>query len=352
MSARPRIALRVHGGLSARDCAAHARAAEDAGFSTVWFAENAFGRGAMSGLAASALATRTIRLGVGVFNPFTRHPTLIAMETAALDELSDGRVVLGIGSGIRHGQMGLGAPRRIAAVRDAIQIVSRLLRGETVEYEGPVFSAHGARLECPLRRAAVPIFMAAMGDRALDLGGRLADGVMISNLSPPAFTRRAVGLVARGAAAAERPMPGEIVQYVTGAIDDDPRAARRRAKAAVGPMLVAYCHHGRASAATQSALRDYNGLIPDEFARIVRRLADGDAPADVIDDALLDCYAIAGTASECLDRCDTYGEAGVTELGFSFAGEQPLRDIARVGRALDSAPRARDDERSSPLPKG
>src|SRR5205809_4629230 len=80
MSARPRIALRVHGGLPARECAAQARAAEEAGFSTVWFAENAFGRGAMSGLAASALATRTIRLGVGVFNPFNRHPTLIAME--------------------------------------------------------------------------------------------------------------------------------------------------------------------------------------------------------------------------------------------------------------------------------
>src|SRR5947208_17128640 len=109
MSARPRIALRVHGGLPARECAAQARAAEEAGFSTVWFAENAFGRGAMSGLAASALATRTIRLGVGVFN---RHPTLIAMEMAALDELSDGRAVLGIGSGIRLAQIGMAAPRR------------------------------------------------------------------------------------------------------------------------------------------------------------------------------------------------------------------------------------------------
>src|SRR5213596_326294 len=111
MSARPRIALRVHGGLPAKECAAQARAAEEAGFSTVWFAENAFARGAMSALAASALATSTIRLGVGVFNPFNRHPTLIAMEMAALDELSDGRVVLGIGSGIKVTQMGLPAHR-------------------------------------------------------------------------------------------------------------------------------------------------------------------------------------------------------------------------------------------------
>jgi len=290
----------------------------------------------MSGLAASALATSTIRLGVGVFNPFNRHPTLIAMEMAALDELSNGRVVLGIGSGIRLAHMGLRAPRRIAALRDAIHIVSRLLRGETVDYEGPVFSACGVRLECPVRRAAVPIYMAAMGDRALDLCGRIADGLMISNLSPPAFTRRAVDLVARGAVAAGRPMPTEVVQYVTGAIDDDRLEARRRAKDIVGAMLVAYCHDGRASAATQSAVRDYNDLAPEEFARIVRRLAQGETGASVIDDALLDRYAVAGTATECLDRCSTYAHAGATEVALSFAGDQSSRDITRFGRALQS----------------
>ncbi len=342
MSGRPRIALRVHGGLPARECAAQARAAEEAGFSTVWFAENPFARGAMPGLAASALATSTIRLGVGIFNPFNRHPTLIAMEMAALDELSDGRVVLGIGSGIRLGQMGIAVPRRIAAVRDAIHIASRLLRGESVEYEGPVFSARGVRLECPLRRAAVPICMAAMGDQALDLCGRIADGLMISNLSPPAFTRRAVGLVAQGARAAGRSMPAEVVQYVTGAIDDNRHQVRRRAKAAVGAMLVAYCHYGRASAATQSAVRDFNGLAREEFERIVRRLALGEPGAGVIDDALLDRYAVAGTVSECLDRCDAYGDAGATELGLWFAGDQPLHDIARLGRALGSARHAGD----------
>jgi 5,10-methylenetetrahydromethanopterin reductase len=275
----------------------------------------------MSGLAASALATSRICLGVGIFNPFTRHPTLIAMEMAALDELSNGRLVLGIGSGIRLGQMGIAAPRRIAALRDAIHITSGLLRGETVEYEGAVFSARSVRLECPLRKAGVPVCMAAMGDRALDLCGRIADGLMISNLSPPAFTRRAVGVVARGAAAAGRPMPAEVVQYVTAAIDDDRHQARQRAKAAVGAMLVAYCHDGRASAATQSAVRDYNGLAPKEFEGIVRRLAQGESGAGVIDDELLEQYAVAGTVSECLDRCGAYSDAGATELGLWFASD-------------------------------
>src|SRR5258705_10636610 len=163
MSARPRIALRVHGGLPARECAAQARAAEEAGFSTVWFSENAFGRGAMSGVAGSALATRTIRLGVGVFNPFNRHPTLIAMEMAALDELSDGRAVLGIGSGIRLAQIGMAAPRRIAAVRDAIPILSPFPRRETLQDRRPGFSARGRPLQWPLPRGPRPVLTAAHG---------------------------------------------------------------------------------------------------------------------------------------------------------------------------------------------
>jgi alkanesulfonate monooxygenase SsuD/methylene tetrahydromethanopterin reductase-like flavin-dependent oxidoreductase (luciferase family) len=180
--------------------------------------------------------------------------------------------------------------------------------------------------------------MAAMGDRALDLCGRTADGLMISNLSPPAFTRRAAGIVARGARAAGRSMPAEVVQYVSVAIDDDRDAARRRAKATVGAMLVAYCHEGRASAATQSAVRDYNGLPPAEFERVVQRLAQGEAPTGVIDEALLDRYALAGTVSECLERGEAYADAGATELGLSFAGDRPLHDIARLGRALRPAP--------------
>src|SRR5262249_57735819 len=150
--------------------------------------------------------------------------------------------------------------------------------------------------------AGVRIYVAAMGDRALDLGGRIADGLLISNLSPPAFTRRGVDLAARGAVVAGRPMPAEVVQYVTGAIDDDRLEARRRAKDIVGAMLVAYCHDGRASAATQSAVRDYNDLAPEEFARIVRRLAQGETGASVIDDAWIDRCAVAGTSTACTDR--------------------------------------------------
>jgi 5,10-methylenetetrahydromethanopterin reductase len=330
------LALRLHGGLSAAACVEQARAAERAGFHTVWFAENPFNRGVLPAMAACALATRTIRIGIGVFNPFNRHPTLVAMEMGALDELASGRAVLGIGAGIKVAQMGYEKWRPIAAVRDAIQIIRPLLRGLEVTYSGEIFSADGVRLEFPLARAEMPILMAAVGDRALRLCGELADGLMVSNMCPPAFTRRAVGIAERAAVEVGRPRPAEVIQYAPCAIRDDGDEARRLAKGAVGAMLSAFWRGGRAPAATQSALRDYSGVDAAEFARMMERLSRGEPGAEVLDDRFLAGYAVAGTPDECLEGLRAYQDAGVTELGVWPVGDRPAEEIARLGRALET----------------
>jgi len=134
--------------LSPARCVVLARAAEDSGFAAVWFAENPFGRGVLPAAAACAVATGRLRIGIGVFNPFNRHPTLIAMEIGALDELARGRAALGIGAGIATAveRMGLDYGRPLGAVGDAFAIVRAMLRGETVDHAGRVFSARGAAL--------------------------------------------------------------------------------------------------------------------------------------------------------------------------------------------------------------
>jgi len=329
-----RVALRLHGGLSAAACAEQARAAERAGFCAVWFAENPFNRGVLPAMAACALATRTIRIGIGVFNPFNRHPTLMAMEIGALDELAEGRVVLGIGAGIKVAQMGLPAQRPIAAVRDAIHILRPLLRGDEVTYAGKIFQADRVRLEFSLRRPDMPILMAAVGDQALRLCGELADGLMISNMCPPAYTRRAVGLMEEAAAGAGRARPADVVQYAPCAVEADGAEARRLAKGLAGDMLSAFWRGGKASAATQSALRDYSGVTAETFSRMMARLSDGEPGASVLDDSFAALYSVAGTPAECLEGFRAYEEAGVTELGVWFAPDRAIESIERLGRAL------------------
>src|SRR5437899_8591198 len=329
---RPALALRCHGGLTSQQCVEQAVAAEHAGFSTVWFAENPFGRGAWPGAAACAVATRHVRIGLGVLNPHQRHPTLMAMEIAAFDELSEGRAVLGIGAGIPSRIKKTHAPvdRPIAAVRDAVTITRALLRGESVTYTGKTFSADGVRLDFTPRRGDLPILTAAMGEQALRLCGEIADGVIISNLAPPAFTRRAVGLIREAAARINRPKPREVVQYVPCAVRDDGAEARRLAKRSVAAMLRTYME--TASAATRAAIAEYGRS--EDFARAMVRLGRGDPPEDAIDDRLLADYAIAGAPDECLDQCRTYAEAGVTELAIGPVGERGAEDIARLGGAM------------------
>ncbi len=329
---RPALALRCHGGLTSQQCVEQAVAAEHAGFSTVWFAENPFGRGAWPGAAACAVATRRVRIGLGILNPHQRHPTLMAMEIAAFDELSEGRAVLGIGAGIPSRVKKTHAPidRPIAAVRDAVTITRALLRGETVTYTGKAFSADGVRLDFTPRRANVPILTAAMGPQALRLCGEIADGVIISNLVPTAFTRRAVAIIYEAATRMNRPAPREIIQYVPVAVRDDGAEARRLAKRSVAAMLTAYAQ--TASAATHAAMSEHGR--PEDFARAMRRLIRGQAPEDAIDDRLLAEYAIAGTPEECLAQANVYAEAGVTELAIAPVGEHPSHDIARLGSAI------------------
>ena len=83
----PVIGVRLHGGMAPKTCMQLSRVAELNGFTSVWFAENPFDRGVLPTAAACAITTEQIKVGIGVFNPYNRHPTLIAMEMGALDEL-------------------------------------------------------------------------------------------------------------------------------------------------------------------------------------------------------------------------------------------------------------------------
>lgn len=105
-----------------------AKAAEAAGFASLWFAENPFARGIVPAATACALATRRIAIGAGVFNPYGRHPSVIAMEIGALDEVAGGRARLAIGAGVGSAieRMGLSYARPLTAVAEATAIIRAL----------------------------------------------------------------------------------------------------------------------------------------------------------------------------------------------------------------------------------
>src|SRR5471030_348527 len=205
MKPTPRLGVRLHGGLAPERSAELARAAEANGFASVWFAENPMERGVTAAMAACAVATQRVELGIGVWNPYLRHPAQIAMEIGALDELSQGRASLGLGSGLSAPikRLGIDNSRPLAAMRDTFAIVRGLLSGRSITHKGTVFSVEDAKLSYTPRRPDLPLLMAARGPRALALSGEIADGLMISNMCPPGFAARAAAIA----------RPRRLVQY-------------------------------------------------------------------------------------------------------------------------------------------
>ena len=316
----PKLSVRLHGGLSAADCVTQAKAAEAAGFASVWFAENFFARGILPAAAACAAATQRLGIGAGVFNPYNRHPTLIAMEIGALDELAAGRVRLGIGSGVGSAveRMGMSYARPVTTLGEAIAIVRALLAGEEVTFAGEVFKVDRVKLDYVPRRD-IAIFMAGRGDRSLALCGERADGLLVSNMCTAAFVARSAALMREAAARAGRTGPLGVVRYMPCCVREDRAEAIAAAKRAIGEMLPTYWRLGQRLEGAKQALTMASGIGEAEFAAAAERLRAGEDAAAVLDGRFVSAFAVAGTAADCAAQVAACGEAGVTELALTFS---------------------------------
>ncbi len=331
----PRLSVRLHGGLSPQRCVEQARAAEAAGIDAIWFAENPFHRGTTPAAAACAVATTRLGIGAGVFNPYSRHPSLIAMEIGALDELAAGRVRLGIGSGIGFAieRMGFSYAKPLTTLREAIVIIRALLRGDEVTHAGEAFNLRGVKLDYRAR-ADIPIFMAARGEQSIKACGELADGMLVSNMCTASFVAKAVSILHGAARGAGRTATPAVVQYMPCHVHPDRGEAQRAAKRSVAEMLPAYWRLGQRLPAAKTALTDGSGIAEAEIAGAVDRLKAGEPASAVLDERYVAAFTLAGNAQDCRAQAEVYARAGVTELALTFAGDTAAADMATAARAL------------------
>jgi 5,10-methylenetetrahydromethanopterin reductase len=212
----------------ARELAALAARAEALGYDDLWLADERFFRDVYACLATCALATRRVRLATGVTDPYSRHPALTAMAVATLDELSGGRAVLGIGAGVSgFRELGIDASRSAVAIREAVELIRRLLAGDTVTAKGDVVAFHEGRLDFAPARPAVPIYVASQRAAGCRVAGRVADGAIMQGSVAEPLLRFFRETVADGARRAGRdPAAVELVARINVCVADDRRAAR------------------------------------------------------------------------------------------------------------------------------
>ncbi|MBV9578473.1 MAG: LLM class F420-dependent oxidoreductase [Chloroflexi bacterium] len=315
---------------------------EEAGVEQVWVAE-AYSFDAVSRLGYLAAKTERVQLGSGILPIYSRTPALLAQTAAGLDELSGGRAVLGLGASgpqVIEGFHGVVYDKPIQRMREIIEICRMVWRRDVVEYHGKAYTLplppdRGTGLGKALKisshpvRERIPIYLASLGDRSVELTAELADG-WLPIFYFPERADTIWGKALRQGFAKRDPALGEL-QIVAGgqlAIGDGLEHLRDRER----PHLALYI--GGMGAREKNF---YNDLACQygyerEAAEIQELYLSGrkkEAEA-VVPQGMLDGLSLVGSEGFVRDRIAAYKAAGVTWLDVSPIGPDPYGDVRRV----------------------
>jgi 5,10-methylenetetrahydromethanopterin reductase len=324
-----RFSLRLNNDLPVREYVALARAAEAAGFEQLWVSDDLFLRGVWPILSACAVATERIGLGTCIVNPVTMHPAEIAMQAAALDELSGGRLHLGLGAGAGEflGWVGLGHERPVAAMAETTRRIRALLAGEAGPFTGGPLPDWGAEAFLRFPARPLPIYLAALSPRMQRLIGATADGGLPLLFPPEQFAEVAARVRAGAAEAGRDPAAIDLAACIWVSVDAD----RARAEAALRAKVAYY-----ASAMSDDIL-DRLGVSRAEAAAIseVAQAPGGlERAAAMVPPELLR-LGVAGDAPALVERLDGLAAMGARHLSFGPPlGPEPLEAIRLLGREV------------------
>jgi F420-dependent oxidoreductase-like protein len=330
-------------GLRAKDQLRIGQEAESLGYDSLWVAE-AYGSDAATVMGWLAAQTSTIKLGAGIFQMPARSATMTAMTAATIDQLSDGRMLLGIGSSgpqVAEGWHGQPFAHQLQRTREYVQVVRMALSRERVEHHGetlelPLPDGPGKALKLMIApvQERIPIYLAAIGPKNTQLAGEIADGWLPWFFSPEHVSDFRT-LLQEGADRAGRSLAGfDIAPAVHACVSDDWELARN----VMRPILALYI-----GAMGSSKQNFYNRLVQrygfEEAARQIQDLyVDGKKTeaGDAIPDELIDTVSLCGPRDVVRDRIAAFRDAGVGTLIITPMGSNggdrtaQLREIAEL----------------------
>ena len=315
---------------------------EETGVDMVWVAE-AYGFDAVSRLGYLAARTRRMQLGSGILNIYSRTPALLAQTAAGLDEISGGRAILGLGASgpqVIEGFHGVAYDRPVQRTREIIEICRMIWRRDVLSYHGKAFDLplppdHGTGLGKPLKilthpvRDRVPIYLASMGDRSVELSAELADGWLPIFFVP----EKADGIwggALRAGLSKRSPELGalEIVAGGPLAIGEGLEHLRDRERSHLALYIGGM---GARSKNFYNALVCMYGYereaaeIQDLYLTGKKKEAEAAVPAELIEK-----LSLVGSEGFVKDRIAALKAAGVTILDVEPIGPDPYGDVARV----------------------
>lgn len=309
-----------------------ARIAEDLGIEMIATGE-AWGKGAVPWLAALAMNTSRVTIGTSILNNFSRTPAALAQDFATLEEMSEGRMLLGLGSSgenvIEHFH-GVPFKKPLRRLREYVEIFDLLISGEKLNYEGEIFNLQrGFRLDYNRPRTKIPVYIAAITEKSIRQTGEIADGIFPIHWPKRLFGQLRQDLQAGAAAAGKTDKqftiaPYTMVNVLDGSEEDEARwrSARQNIQFYVNRMGVFYWQ-----------MLERNGF-EDEVQRSRAAWAERDAEASLaaISDDMVREIQVIGTIEEVREQLRERSDAGA-DLQMIY---MPPGNPTEVGRWLEA----------------
>jgi 5,10-methylenetetrahydromethanopterin reductase len=285
---------------------------DDGPFDQIWVPDERFYRDFGVALTLAALHSRRVRIGSAVTDPFIRHPALTASLMATLDELSGGRVVVGVGAGISgFKELGVAQEKPQLAIREMVTLMRELWKGGRVSFEGKTTSFRDGMLDYTPTRKDISVWIAGRGPHVLQLAGEIGDGVMVGALASATTLRYAFAQIERGLAKKGRdPSTLSRAVWLHTAVSENGDAARDAVRTIVAGALVSSLPVlGELGIELQPGLVDQlrtitYGTNNPEMQRV----------AETFDDDLLRHLSCAGTPDEVREQIGELSRIGIQHL--------------------------------------
>jgi len=310
-----------------RIIANYIKLAESCGFDYAWVTDQFFNRDVFITLGLVAAKTRKIRLGTGVVNPYTRHVAALASATATLDEVSDGRAILGVGAGgIELNSLRLPRKKPLEACRETIQVVRKLLKNETVSYNGEVIKLDKAKISFKVK-GRVPIYLGARGPLMFQLAGELADGVVTHGITEN-YLKFVLENIEKGTRKTQRSLHEiDVAVWVTGfSITKKPEIMREVVRLSTAFAL----------AGTPKKAMEALNLKERTVSGIAEALRKGELKeaANFITDEVIQAFSIIGSEDECVSAIERLVKNGVTQVIVRPIETEVEESIKNIGKKV------------------
>lgn len=308
-----RVALYLQDAHDLRDGLRYAQYAEEKGFEAVWQAESRLVRDAIVPMAAYAAVTEKLKVGSGVINNWTRNIGLLAATFLTLDDLAPGRVICGIGAWWDPLAKNVGIERRkpLAAMRETVELLRRLLNMESVTFHGEFHSVEGIELDVIHGRREpreVPILIGATGPKMMELAGEISDGVVLNYCVPPEYNDGALEHLEIGAKRAGRTFDDlDRPQLVVCSVDPDRELAMDTTRELLTQYLAQQPHIAKASGVSEEVVTEIQSILgwPATHEQIK-------AAKYLVTDELITHITASGTPEEARAKVQEYIDHGAT----------------------------------------